>query len=177
MNIKTVTVFGSAFPKPGEPEYEFAYKLGNLLGENGIDVCSGGYLGIMEAVSKGAVQAGAKAIGVTLNFFNYEHNEFITDEIRTESLFDRIKVLMDIGDAFIILKGGTGTLLELAAVWECVNKEFISRKLIISDQKYWEPLTFLMDERMRFEGRSTGIIKSFNNEEDIIKLLKSFNQV
>jgi len=177
VSIKTVTVFGSAFPKPGEPEYEFAYKLGHLLGLNGIDVCSGGYLGIMEAASKGAVEAGAKAIGVTLNFFNYEHNEYITDEIRTESLFDRIKVLMDIGDAYIILKGGTGTLLELAAVWESVNKEFTTPKLIIADEEYWKPLTFLMDERMRFEGRRTGIVKSFNNEEDIINSLKSINQV
>ncbi len=177
MIIKTAAVFGSAFPKAGEAEYEFAYQLGRALGQNGINVCSGGYLGIMEAVSKGVAEEGAKAIGVTLNFFNYDHNKYITDEIRTESLFDRIKVLMDIGDAYIILKGGTGTLLELAAVWECVNKEFIPAKLIIADQDFWHPLTALMDDRMRFENRKTGIVISFNNIDDIINSIKKFNQV
>ncbi|MCB9247843.1 MAG: hypothetical protein H6613_04515 [Ignavibacteriales bacterium] len=56
MKTKTVTVFGSSMPKPGEEEYENAYLIGKLLAQKGFNVCTGGAQGIMDAVSKGAVE-------------------------------------------------------------------------------------------------------------------------
>jgi uncharacterized protein (TIGR00730 family) len=125
---KSVTVFGSAIPLPGEVEYENAYKLGKLLVMNGFDVITGGYFGIMEAVSKGVIENGGSATGITLNYVKRKPNAFLSKIISCDNLFERISKLIELGDAYVILQGGTGTLLEFAAVWEYLNKDLVDRK-------------------------------------------------
>ena len=60
-----ITVFGGSAPQPGQPAYLEAQRLGELLAKAGYEVVTGGYMGVMEAVSRGAVEAGGRAIGVT----------------------------------------------------------------------------------------------------------------
>ena len=73
---KTITVFGSSIPQQGDEQYSAAEKLGELLALKGFNICSGGNLGIMEAVSKGAVRKGAKAIGITLDTPGFTSNKY-----------------------------------------------------------------------------------------------------
>ncbi|MDI6694379.1 MAG: hypothetical protein QME21_04975 [Anaerolineales bacterium] len=61
--IRAVTVFGGSRPTP--EDYEQALHLGRLLGGSGYIVLTGGYIGVMEAVSRGASEAGGHVIGVT----------------------------------------------------------------------------------------------------------------
>jgi uncharacterized protein (TIGR00725 family) len=63
MDEKIVTVFGSSRPIVGNADYEEARALGKALAERGLAVCSGGYSGVMEAVSRGAKDAGEKRMG------------------------------------------------------------------------------------------------------------------
>ncbi len=63
-NLK-VTVFGGASPKAGEPAYENAMQLGQLLAQAGFTVMTGAYSGTMEAVSRGAADAGGHVVGMT----------------------------------------------------------------------------------------------------------------
>ncbi len=146
---KTITVFGSAFPKEGDAEYKFAYQLGKRLAQNNFNVCTGGYYGIMEAVSKGALENKADVLGITLLYINNPANDFVTNEIKCENLFDRITKLIEFGDAYIILKGGTGTLLELAAVWEFTNKNLLKVKPIICHSSMWKEIIPIIDERLQ----------------------------
>ena len=60
-----ISVFGGSSPKPGEIAYEQALLLGKLIGEAGYIVLTGGYIGTMEAVSRGTAEAGGHVIGVT----------------------------------------------------------------------------------------------------------------
>ncbi len=163
---KIITVFGSSQPKPGEEEYETAYKLGRMLGEAGLSVCTGGYHGIMDAVSKGVVEAGQKALGVTVNSFKSVPSSYLTEEIVCDTLFERISRLVDIGDAYIVLKGGTGTLLELSVVWEYMNKNLLDRKPVACEGEMWEPLVKLIDERMLFENREQNLVSLFRTIEN-----------
>ncbi|MGE5432206.1 MAG: LOG family protein, partial [Syntrophomonadaceae bacterium] len=125
---KVITIFGSSIPVSGDEQYSNAYKLGSIFAQNGFDLCTGGNSGIMEAVSKGAVENGAKAIGITLSGSFGTHNTFLTDHIAHDSLFERIQALIETGDAYVALQGGTGTLLEMSAVWEFMNKGFLQEK-------------------------------------------------
>jgi len=168
---KTITVFGSAFPKEGDEEYEFAYKLGQQLALNNFNVCTGGYYGIMEAASKGAFENKAEVFGVTVSYFERNANNFVTTEIKCDSLFDRIAKLIELGDAYVMLKGGTGTLLELAAVWEFTNKKLLKAKPTICHSSMWEKIIPVIDERLHYENRKTGLIKNFNSLEEIINYL------
>lgn len=74
---KRVTVFGGSRCGPDSEEYKEALRLGRLLVEAGFDVASGGYAGVMEAISRGAHEAGGHVIGVTMNQFKSAPNPYL----------------------------------------------------------------------------------------------------
>ena len=170
-NKKFVTVFGSSIPKPGETEYETAYRLGKKLAEGKINICSGGFQGIMDAVSKGANEKGAEAVGVTLDIYNAVASKHLTKQIVTHTLFERLKTLVEIGDAYIILQGGTGTMLELSIVWEYLNKGMIDQKPVACHGKMWTKIISLMEEQIAKEKRRTGLIKCFDEIDDCAEFI------
>lgn len=169
---KNVAVFGSAFPVEDDDQYKSAYKLGSLLAENNFNVLTGGYLGIMEAVSKGVYEKGGEAVGVTLSYINSPGNKYLSRKIICNSLFERIQTLIDNADGFVILQGGTGTLLELAAVWEFINKKLILPKPAACFSSLWKEVGNLINSQLALEKRDTKIISFFEDEESIVKFLK-----
>ena len=171
--MKTITIFGSAQPKEGDEEFLTAYKLGKLLAENNFNVCTGGFQGTMDAVSKGAVENGTEAIGVTVGFWNAATSKYLTKEIKCKTLFDRIQKLIELGDAYIILQGGTGTLLELAAVWEMMNKRIINAKPIACHSSVWKEIVKVMDKQLEHEHRSIKFVKCFDNIDEIVDYIKT----
>ena len=168
---KTITIFGSSVPKQGDDQYSSAEKLGELLALKEFNVCSGGNLGIMEAVSRGAVRNNAKAIGVTLNYGGFTPNKYLTEEIKCSSLFERITRLIEYGDGYVILQGGTGTLLELSAVWELMNKNMLKAKPIACHSTMWKEIVNIMNDQLRRENRLTDLVRCFNSVEEIVEYL------
>jgi len=138
---KIVTVFGSSRPREGEPDYEEARVLGRALTKHGFAVCSGGYGGVMEAVSRGAKEAGGKTYGVTAEFFTAAKlNSWIDIEVRMKTWDERLFELIRLADGFVACKGGTGTLVELAVVWEMLNKSVITGKPVAVLGGFWQPV-------------------------------------
>ena len=172
----TITVFGSSKPLPGEEEYKTAYRLGQLIGETGFSVCTGGYQGVMDAVSKGASESNVDVIGVTVDIFSAMPSQHLTKEILCDSLFERIQKLIEIGDAYIILRGGTGTLVELSIAWELINKKLNKEKPIACHGEMWKQIVNVMEDRIKLEGRKTGFVKCYNNIEDSLGYVKSHLQ-
>ncbi len=166
MEKKFVTVFGSSIPRPGDEEYEIAYILGKKLAENGLNVCTGGFQGIMDAVSKGASENGGHALGITLTLYNSTPSKYLTSEIKCNSLFERLQNLINHGDAYIVLNGGTGTLVELAVVWELMNKKLLNEKPFACYGKIWKDIVTIMEEQIKRENRKVGLIKYFDNIDD-----------
>jgi uncharacterized protein (TIGR00725 family) len=138
--MKVITVFGSSRPKENDADYQQALQLGYAIGCAGFTVCSGGYGGVMEAASRGAKEAGAATIGVTAEFFPRRANSWIDNEVRMVSWQDRLFELVRRGDGFVACKGGTGTLVELAVVWEMLNKAVISGKPMVALGDFWTPI-------------------------------------
>ena len=143
--MKTVTVFGSALPGEGSQAYSEAQRLGRLLAEAGYAVCNGGYAGLMEASARGAREVGGHTIGITCVIWPRPANAFIAEEIRTQTFLERLMTLIERGDAYIVLPGGTGTLAELALVWEMMNKGSLAktvggRKPLLVMAPYWQPV-------------------------------------
>ncbi|MBA4251767.1 MAG: DNA-binding protein [Chlorobiaceae bacterium] len=164
---KVVTVFGSSLPIEGEKEYQIAYELGKKLAKANLKICSGGNMGVMEAVSKGAVEVNGEAIGITLNHFSSNGNKYLSEEILCTTLFERVQKLIDYGDAFVILQGGTGTLLEFAAVWELLNKNFLKQKPAACFSEHWKKILDVMEEQIAKEKRKTELIKYFDDVEEL----------
>ena len=116
-----VTVFGGSKPEVGEPAYNDAFYLGQLLGSKGYTVLTGGYIGTMEAVSRGASDAGGHVIGVTCDEIEawrpITPNRWVMEEMRFVTLRERLYALIDNCDVAMALPGGIGTLAEVAAFW------------------------------------------------------------
>jgi uncharacterized protein (TIGR00730 family) len=170
---KIITIFGSSKPANNEEQYLTAYNLGKKLALNGFDICTGGFNGIMEAASKGAVEGGGEAIGVTVDLWGGGINKYVTKEIVCSTLFERINKLIELGDAFVILQGGTGTLLELAAVWEYSNKDLMRVKPVACHSQIWKVIVSEMNEQMKLEGRNADVVKSFYTIDEIVEYLKA----
>jgi len=99
---RIVTVFGSSRPKEGEAEYEEARELGRFLARRGLAVCSGGFGGVMEGVSRGAKEAGGKTYGVTAEFFKWHANQWVDTEVRMKTWEERLFELIRLADGFAV---------------------------------------------------------------------------
>lgn len=137
--------------------------MGRLLAKSGFDVCSGGYAGIMEAVSKGARSVGGKTIGITVQGWENIPNEYLDEEAKMPNLMERITELVTIADGYVILRGGTGTLVELSVTLELMNKSAMPEKPLVLLGKFWnnlieilaldsERLNGLIGRNVRFAG-------------------------
>ncbi len=89
-----ITVFGSARPNPGDPDYAQAMQLGQMIAKAGHTVLTGGYVGTMEAVSRGANEAGGHVIGVTCDEVEKYRpggaNPWVMEEWHFRTLFERL---------------------------------------------------------------------------------------
>ncbi|MDP3186029.1 MAG: LOG family protein [Anaerolineales bacterium] len=137
-----VTVFGGSQPKPGTPAYEEARQLGELLAQRGHTVLTGGYIGTMEAVSRGAAEAGGHVIGVTCaeieKWRPVKANGWVKEEWRRETLLERLQALVEDCDAAIALPGGPGTLTEIALTWNLMIVHAMPPKPLILVGEGWK---------------------------------------
>jgi len=137
-----VTVFGGSKPLPGTPAYENAFKLGNYLGSGGYTVLTGGYIGTMEAVSRGAALAGGHVIGVTCDEIEswrpVAPNSWIMEERRYPTLRKRLYELIEGCDIAMALPGGIGTLAEVAVMWSQLQTGASAPRPIILIGRGWK---------------------------------------
>jgi len=146
MSKKIITIFGTGRVTEDQAVYALAYETGMVLAQADFTIANGGYGGTMLASAQGAALAGGEVIGVTCSAFKSSRaNEYVTREVVTHSLDERLKTLVELGRAYVVLPGGTGTLLELAKVWELKNKGFLKAdRPIILIGGFWKPLVDLV---------------------------------
>lgn len=115
-----VAVYGSSSSLPGDGWFEAGQRCGKLLAESGYVVATGGYAGLMEAVSRGASEAGGRVIGVTAPTAfpgRPGANAWVDEEIAAPTLPERIRRITELSAACIVLDGSIGTLTELMVSW------------------------------------------------------------
>src|SRR5512136_1455593 len=137
-----VSVFGGSQPKEGDASYTEARQLGRLLALAGHTVLTGGYIGTMEAVSRGAAEAGGHVIGVTCEEIEkwrpVKANGWVKEEWRRETLLERLQALVEGCQAAIALPGGPGTLTEIALTWNLMIVNSIPVKPLILVGEGWK---------------------------------------
>lgn len=136
-----ISVFGSSLPNPNEQPYKEGLTLGKHLGEAKFTVLTGGYLGIMEAVSRGAAEAGGEVIGVTCEEIEtwrpIKANQWVQKERRFKTIYERLHALVKECDAAIALPGGPGTLTEISLTWTLMQTQSIPLKPLILIGQEW----------------------------------------
>lgn len=139
-----ITIFGGSSPKAGSPAYQLAYQLGQMLAWAGHTVLTGGYIGTMEAVSRGASEANGHVIGVTCVQIEVwrpvKVNEWVHEERSFYSLQERLHELINHCDAAMALPGGPGTLTEISLMWNLMVIKAIPEKPLILIGEEWKNL-------------------------------------
>ncbi len=170
--MSIITIFGSGTCKEDSDEYKLAEKLGKLLSDKGFDIATGGYGGIMEAALKGASQNDVKRIGVVTEFYKeMKPNAYVNEVINVETYIDRLSKLVEIGNAYVILPGETGTLLEFSTVWTLKDKKIISDKPIICFGEVWQEVLQTMGFYSEALLEDSLLIENVNNPEDAVSIL------
>ncbi len=134
---KRITVFGGSRCTADAEEYQEALKLGRLLVEADFDVCSGGYAGIMEAVSIGAHQAEGEVVGITMNQFKSEPNPYLKTVVPSKDFYGRLERLIMDSDGYIAMRGGMGTVTEISLVWNKLTMRVMPMKPLVLLGDFW----------------------------------------
>ena len=137
-----VSVFGGSLPKKGSTAYAEAQELGRLLAQRGHIVLTGGYMGTMEAVSRGAAETGGHVIGVTCEDIEQWRpigvNAWVKEEWRKKTLMDRLQALIEGCEAALALPGGPGTLTEISLTWNLMIIGSLHRRPLILVGSGWQ---------------------------------------
>jgi uncharacterized protein (TIGR00730 family) len=145
-------VFGGSRVEPDSDEYLAARELGRALAQRGLAVVTGGYNGVMEAVSRGAKEIGGHVIGVTVELIarNFERvpNAYLDQEVKTAALLERIDKMVELGAGYVVMPGGAGTLAELGIVWNLALLGGLHGKPLIVVGDGWQRVLQTMIEEL-----------------------------
>jgi uncharacterized protein (TIGR00730 family) len=148
-----ITVFGGSQPKQGDPAYREALHLGQLIARAGHVLLTGGYIGTMEALSRGAAEAGGHVIGVTCDQIEawrpVKANPWVKEEWHVKTFQERIFTLIENCDACLALPGGVGTLAELVLTWNLLLTNILTPRPLILIGSGWQAL---IDEFLAQQG-------------------------
>ncbi len=169
-----VTVFGSARVDGESKEYQDARDLGGLLAKRGHTIVSGGYGGVMEAVSRGAREAGGRVLGVTVAAWSQRlsPNIYLHEERPAATLFERLEALVE-SDALIALPGGAGTLGEVALAWNLRQMQLMPPKLIILVGVGWHRLVDAFSRELIVDERDLALLTLVENIQEAVAALTS----
>jgi uncharacterized protein (TIGR00730 family) len=140
-----VTIFGSARAKPGTFVYNEVKRVAETLAEMGCDIITGGGPGLMQAANEGAAAAHApernRSVGIRVDLpFEQEVNPFVEQAFEHKTFFTRLHHFVLASDAFVVVPGGIGSVLELMMVWQLLQVHHVEQVPLILIGKMWADL-------------------------------------
>ena len=151
---RAVSVFGSARTPRDAPEYALGREVGRRLADSGWAVITGGGPGIMEAVNRGASEAGGLSVGLGIELpFEQHLNEWVDVGLNFRYFFARKTMFVKYAQAFIILPGGFGTMDELFEALTLVQTHKVTQfPVVLLGTRYWGGLIDWLRDTMLESG-------------------------
>jgi uncharacterized protein (TIGR00725 family) len=168
---RIVTIFGGSKCGENTPEYGQAYRVGTLLAEKGYTICTGGYLGVMEAASRGARESGGRVLGIVMNQFKAEPNRFLTDKVATQHFYERLQNLIVRSVGFIALRGGMGTVTELSLVWNKLQTQVIGLRPLVLLGDCWPPVVEIWKNHLAVSERDISLLDFAGTPEEAVSII------
>jgi uncharacterized protein (TIGR00730 family) len=137
-----VTIFGSARAKPGTFVYDEVKRVAAALAAMGCDIITGGGPGLMQAANEGAASANAlernRSVGIRVDLpFEQEVNPFVEQAFEHKTFFTRLHHFVLTSDAYVVVPGGIGTVLELTMIWQLLQVKHVHDAPLILVGKMW----------------------------------------
>lgn len=150
-----VAIFGSARAQPGTFVYEEVKRAAAAFASMGCDIVTGGGPGLMQAANEGARTAGAPgSMGIRVELpFEQDVNPFVEQAFEHETFFTRLHHFVIASDAFVVVPGGIGTVLEMLMIWQLLQVRHVQNVPLILVGKMWRGLvewarTSMLDPRL-----------------------------
>jgi len=140
-----VSIFGSARATPETYVYDEVKRVAAALAEMGCDIITGGGPGLMQAANEGAGAAGSanqdRSVGIRVELpFEQDVNPFVEQAFEHKTFFTRLHHFVLTSDAFVVVPGGIGTVLELMMIWQLLQVKHIQNVPLILVGKMWADL-------------------------------------
>jgi uncharacterized protein (TIGR00730 family) len=168
---RIVTIFGGAKCAEGSAEYAQAQRAGELLAEGGFTICTGGYLGVMEAASRGARERGGRVLGVVMNQFKGEPNRYLTDKVASAHFYERLQHLITRSVGFIAVRGGMGTVTELSLVWNKIQTRVIEPRPLVLLGDCWRPVVDCWREHLAVSESDVSLLDFAATPEEAVAII------
>ena len=173
---RIVTIFGGSKCCEGDEEYSQAYLVGQLLAEAGFTICTGGYLGVMEAASRGAHEKGGRVLGIIMNQFKAEPNRYLTDKVATAHFYERLQQLITRSIGFIAIRGGMGTVTELSLVWNKIQTRVINPRPLVLLGECWPRVVETWQRCLAVSDADVAALDFATTAEEAVRLIKEKSQ-
>ena len=168
---KIITIFGGSKCNESSEEYQQALDLGRRLAEAGFTICTGGYLGVMEAASRGAREKGGRVFGIVLNQFRSEPNRYLTDKVATNHFYDRLQNLITRSVGFVAFRGGMGTVTEISLVWNKLQTGVLEKRPLVLVGDCWEKVVDSWRSNLVVSEKDVSFLQFAGNAEDASKII------
>ena len=168
---RIVTIFGGSKCDESCEEYGQARRVGRLLAEAGFTICTGGYLGVMEAASRGAHESGGRVLGIVMNQFQKEPNRYLTDKVATAHFYERLQHLITRSVGFVALRGGMGTVTELSLVWNKLQTGVIDPRPLVLLGDCWPPVIEAWRKHLVVRDEDVRMIDLAETPEEAVKII------
>ncbi|MEO8573920.1 MAG: LOG family protein [Pyrinomonadaceae bacterium] len=168
---RIVTIFGGSKCGPASDEYREAHDIGMRLAKAGFTICTGGYLGVMEAASRGAREAGGRVFGIVMNQFKSEPNRYLTDKVATNHFYERLQNLITRSVGFVALRGGMGTVTEVSLVWNKLQTHVLDRRPIVLVGDCWRDVVDAWKKHLVVSDEDVAYLDFAHNAEDAANII------
>ncbi len=168
---KIVTIFGGSRCAKDSAEYAQAREVGGRLAEAGFTICTGGYLGVMEAASLGAHEKGGRVFGIVMNQFKSEPNRYLTDKVATDHFYDRLQNLINRSFAFVALRGGMGTVTEISLVWNKLQTRVIKPCPLVLLGDCWKPIVETWQKHLVVSDSDVALLQFADSVDDAVGII------
>ena len=138
-----VAIFGSARALPGSFVYEEVKRAAGAFAEMGCDIVTGGGPGLMQAANEGAATVGANvgSMGIRVELpFEQDVNPFVEQAFEHKTFFTRLQHFVIASDAFVVVPGGIGTVLEMLMIWQLLQVRHVDNVPLILVGRMWRGL-------------------------------------
>src|SRR5581483_55825 len=183
VKMKHITYFCFADTSPSDPLYKEAYDCAKFLASKGYVTINGGGPGSMRAISEGAKAGGGTTIGVTFypkdisNFEGRDPNNPLDEEIVTRNYLERTLKLLELGDVYVIMKGGTGTISEFGMAWGLARLYYGHHKPLILYGKSWDEIIKSFINNMRIRPEDLKVYKVVTTPQEALSAIHEFEKV
>jgi uncharacterized protein (TIGR00730 family) len=169
---RIVTIFGGSKCSEPDPEYAQAQRVGEMLAHDGFTICTGGYLGVMEAASRGAHEVGGRVLGIVMNQFKGEPNRYLTDKVATPHFYERLQHLITRSVGFIAIRGGMGTVTELSLVWNKIQTRVINPRPLVLLGECWPPIVKAWQQHLAVSDADVAVLDFANTPDEAVAIIK-----